>query len=78
MVTEKASDKGKLVSVICRTVGRPELAQALESISSQGYPHIELVLVNATKRDLSLFEILLESVNTVMVYPEQVLSLIHI
>ena len=74
MVTEKASEKGKLVSVICRTVGRPELAQALESISSQGYPHIELVLVNATKRDLSLFEILLESVNTVMVYPEQVLK----
>ena len=69
MVTEKASEKEKLVSVICRTVGRPELTQALESISSQGYPHIELVLVNATKSDLSLFEILLKSVN---------LSLIHI
>ncbi|MDP6732360.1 MAG: glycosyltransferase [Gammaproteobacteria bacterium] len=74
MVTEKASEKGKLVSVICRTVGRPELTKALESIASQNYPHIELVLVNATKINLSVFETLLESLNTVMVYPEQALK----
>ncbi len=74
MATEKASERGKLVSVICRTVGRPELIKALESIASQNYPHIELVLVNATKIDLSAFETLLESLNTVKVYPEQALK----
>ena len=37
----------KLVSVICRTTQRPELSQALDSISQQSYPNIEVVLVDA-------------------------------
>ncbi len=36
-----------LVSVIIRSVGRPELRQALDSVALQTYPHIEVVLVNA-------------------------------
>lgn len=35
------------VSIICRTVGRPELDQALESISAQDYPNLEIILVDA-------------------------------
>ena len=36
-----------LVSVIIRSTDRPTLAQALDSIAVQTYPHLEVVLVNA-------------------------------
>jgi glycosyltransferase involved in cell wall biosynthesis len=39
------------VSIICRTLGRPELQQALRSIASQDYPNIEIVLVDAAGDD---------------------------
>ena len=35
------------VSIICRTRGRPELKEALRSISSQDYANIEIILVDA-------------------------------
>ena len=35
------------VSVIVRSMGRPSLAQAVNSVASQTYPDIELVIVNA-------------------------------
>ena len=38
---------GKLVSVICRTVGRATLTDALASIAEQSHRDIEVVLVNA-------------------------------
>jgi glycosyltransferase involved in cell wall biosynthesis len=37
-----------LVSIIVRSMGRPELRLALESIAAQDYPRIEIVLVDAT------------------------------
>ena len=36
-----------IVNVVVRTVGRPELAEALASIAVQTYPNIEVVLVDA-------------------------------
>lgn len=48
MSTESPAANKKLVSIICRTLGRPELQQALQSIASQDYPNIEIVLVDAT------------------------------
>lgn len=39
-----------LVSVIIRSVGRTTLAETLESVASQTYPRIEVVLVNAVGR----------------------------
>lgn len=35
------------VSIICRSIGRPELSQALASISAQDYPNLEIILVDA-------------------------------
>ena len=64
MVTKNASSQEKLVSIICRTVGRPVLTHTLESVLSQTYPHIELILVNAANSDLSIFKNLIESLNT--------------
>ena len=36
-----------LVSVVVRSMDRPSLSAALDSIAAQDYPHIEIVLVNA-------------------------------
>ncbi|MEX0963229.1 MAG: glycosyltransferase [Pseudohongiellaceae bacterium] len=47
MSTENPAENLPQVSVICRTVGRPELQQALQSIAAQDYPRIEIVLVDA-------------------------------
>ncbi|MDQ1314698.1 MAG: hypothetical protein QG662_807, partial [Pseudomonadota bacterium] len=40
-----------LVSIIVRSMGRPELRLALESIAAQDYPRIEVVLVDASGGD---------------------------
>lgn len=37
-----------LVSIVVRSMGRPELRLALESIAAQDYPRIEIVLVDAS------------------------------
>ncbi len=42
-----------LVSVIIRSMDRPSLAEALDSIALQTYPHIEVVVVNAKGPDHS-------------------------
>jgi glycosyltransferase involved in cell wall biosynthesis len=42
-----AGDLEPLVSVIVRSTGRPELAEALASIAAQGYPNLEVVVVDA-------------------------------
>ncbi len=47
MSTKSPARKKHQVSIICRTLGRPELQQALQSIASQDYPNIEIVLVDA-------------------------------
>lgn len=43
-----------LVSIICRTMGRPEFADALASVAVQTYPNIELIVVDAAARGLVL------------------------
>jgi len=47
MSTISPAENKNQVSIICRTLGRPELQQALQSIASQDYPNIEIVLVDA-------------------------------
>jgi tetratricopeptide (TPR) repeat protein len=37
-----------LVSIIVRSMGRPELRHALQSIAAQDYPNIEIIVVDAT------------------------------
>jgi LmbE family N-acetylglucosaminyl deacetylase len=43
-----------LVSIICRTMGRAELRDALRSIALQTYPRIEVLVVDAAGSGLSL------------------------
>jgi GT2 family glycosyltransferase/glycosyltransferase involved in cell wall biosynthesis len=47
MSGDKSSIKNSLVSVICRTIGRQELQQAVQSLQSQTYPNVELIIVDA-------------------------------
>lgn len=47
MSAKSSVERTQLVSIICRTLGRPELQQALQSIDAQDYPNIEIVLVDA-------------------------------
>ena len=42
----------RLVSVVCRTIGRPTLTTALDSLARQDHPSLELILVNAADSDL--------------------------
>ena len=44
---EPAGQEYPLISVIVRTMNRPELAEALESLSKQTYPNIEVIVVDA-------------------------------
>ena len=43
-----------LVSIICRTMGRPEFADAVASVAMQTYLNIELIVVDAAARGLVL------------------------
>ncbi|MDB0051363.1 glycosyltransferase [Gammaproteobacteria bacterium] len=51
MSIEGPAENKNRVSIICRSLGRPELQQALRSIASQDYPNIEIVLVDAAGDD---------------------------
>ncbi len=74
MPDAKATETPKLVSILCRTMGRPELAECLESVASQSYGPIELVLVNAGLADLSAYESAYGDLPVRIVNPESPLS----
>ena len=54
MTNLEATGQPELISVICRSIGRPQLKAAIESVASQTYPNIEFVLVCASGKDLSV------------------------
>ncbi|MBT3530306.1 MAG: glycosyltransferase [Gammaproteobacteria bacterium] len=74
MPTDKSIEPQALVSVICRTVGRPELKQAVQSLQSQSYPNLELILVDAAGSGISAAEILCDPVSLKIVSPGKALS----
>ena len=45
--SSQSFDEKPLVSVIVRTMGRPELATALDSLARQTYPNVEILVVDA-------------------------------
>lgn len=46
------NSKEELVTIVCRSMGRPELKKALHSIHSQTYTNIEILLIKAGDIDL--------------------------
>ena len=55
MPTDTSLPSNKLISIICRSIGRPELKQALGSIADQTYRTIEIILVEAGGESLNDF-----------------------
>ncbi len=55
MSEKSESTTNKLVTIICRSIGRPELKSALDSISAQSYKPIEVVLINSSEKRLENF-----------------------
>ncbi len=53
MPSDNSAHSEALVSVICRSVGREELKQTLQSVAEQSHPAIELILVDAAATDLT-------------------------
>ena len=52
-MSEKSESRtNKLVTIICRSIGRPDLKSALDSISAQSYKPIEVILVNSSEKSL--------------------------
>jgi len=52
MSPETSAQKQPLVSIVCRSIGRAELIQALASVAAQTYPNLEIVLVDALGKGL--------------------------
>ncbi len=48
-------NKDFLVSIICRTMGRPHLAKALSSLAEQTHHNLEVLLVNASGTNLTSY-----------------------
>ena len=49
-MNETPEPQTPLVSIICRTMGRPELREALASAAGQTHPRLEIILVDAAAR----------------------------
>lgn len=56
MTRKKRPAPQPMVSIICRTVNRPTLKQAITSVGKQDWPSIELVLVDAAGKGLEDIE----------------------
>jgi len=50
MASEASDPQSPLVSIICRTMGRPELKQALAAAAGQTHAPLEIILVDAAAR----------------------------
>jgi GT2 family glycosyltransferase/glycosyltransferase involved in cell wall biosynthesis len=50
-----ASATPGLVSILCRSMNRPELVDALRSVDAQTYPHLEIVLVDAAGKGVPVW-----------------------
>jgi len=56
MPTDSSVGHEKLVSIICRSIGHPELEQTLASVAKQSYPALEIILVEASAESLAGFQ----------------------
>ena len=74
MPSDSNASSDALVSIICRSIGRPTLTDALASIAAQTYPHIELILVNAGSNDLQEFIEASGSLNCILIGGNEKLS----
>ena len=74
MPKKTSAEEAPLISIICRTIGRPELEKTLNSISKQTHPNVELVLVDAGAKGLPAIASSFEEINLKFVTAENPLT----
>lgn len=70
----QTNPQSPLVSVICRTMGRPELGEALASAAGQTHSRLEIILVDAAARGEAAYREVCADERVVLVLPESPLS----
>ena len=72
--TDEAKTTVPLVSILCRTINRPELAEALASVAAQDHSRLELVLVDASGRQEAEAELDGRDISVQLLHAEQALN----
>ncbi len=70
----QTNPQSPLVSIICRTMGRPELGEALASATGQTHSRLEIILVDAAARGKAAYRDACADERVVLVLPESPLS----
>ena len=70
----QTNPQSPLVSIICRTMGRPELGEALASAAGQTHSRLEIILVDAAARGKAAYREACADERVVLVLPESPLS----
>lgn len=70
----QTNPQSPLVSIICRTMGRPELGEALASAAGQTHSRLEIILVDAAARGEAAYREVCSDERVVLVLPESPLS----
>ena len=74
MTSEPSNPRSPLVSIICRTLGRPELGKALASAAGQTHAPLEIILVDAAARGEEAYRDVCAGRPVVFAIPESPLS----
>lgn len=74
MASETSDPQTPLVSIICRSMGRPELEEALASAAGQTHPRLEIILVDAAARGEAAYRQVCADERVALVLPESPLS----
>ncbi len=74
MASESSGPRSPLVSIICRTMGRPELGAALASAAGQTHSPLEIILVDAAALGESAYREVCAGKPVVFAAPESPLS----
>jgi len=74
MASETSDPQTPLVSIICRSMGRPELEEALASAVGQTHSRLEIILVDAAARGEAAYRDFCADERVALVLPESPLS----
>ena len=74
MASETSNPQSPLVSIICRTMGRPELGEALASAAAQTHSPLEIILVDAAGLGEEAYRDACAGIPVTLAIPESPLS----
>ena len=74
MASESFDPQSPLVSIVCRTMGRPELAEALAAAAGQTHSPVEIILVDAAAAGEAAYRDICAGLPVTLALPESPLS----